>query len=131
MGKILIVEDSTTDMAFVADVMKNADYEIVTAIDGEEAELKIATEEIDLMILDIVIPKKNGFQVCRNSKGDERFRHIPVIMLSSKGNESDKVWGLKQGADEYLTKPVEPLDLLLIVKKHLQRRGTSEAGTNP
>lgn len=131
MGKILIVEDSATDMAFVADVMKNADYEIVTAIDGEEAEHKIATEEIDLMILDIVIPKKNGFQVCRNSKGNERFRHIPVIMLSSKGNESDKVWGLKQGADEYLTKPVEPIDLLLIVKKHLQRRGTSEAGINP
>jgi DNA-binding response OmpR family regulator len=65
------------------------------------------------------MPKKNGFQVCRDIKSNEQYKHIPVIMVTSKDQESDKFWGMKQGADEYLTKPFKPEDLVKAVKKYI------------
>ena len=120
MARILVVEDSMTDMVFIVDTLKGANYDVVTAIDGEQAEEKLGVEKIDLMILDVVMPKKNGFQVCRDVKKNNELGHIPIIMLTSKNLDSDKMWGMKQGANVYLTKPIEPLDLLLNVKKQLQ-----------
>lgn len=119
MARILVAEDSITDLQYIKESLKDTGHEIITAMDGEEAEQKARSENIDLIILDIVMPKKNGFQVCRSLKKDEQFKHIPIIMTTSKTQESDKFWGLKQGADEYLTKPFEPIDILLAVKKHL------------
>lgn len=119
MARILVAEDSITDLQYIKESLKDTSHEIITAMDGEEAEQKARSENIDLIILDIVMPKKNGFQVCRSLKKDEQFKHIPIIMTTSKTQESDKFWGLKQGADEYLTKPFEPIDILLAVKKHL------------
>lgn len=121
MARILVAEDSITDLQYIKESLKDTGHEIITAMDGEEAEQKARSENIDLIILDIVMPKKNGFQVCRSLKKDEQFKHIPIIMTTSKTQESDKFWGLKQGADEYLTKPFEPIDILLAVKKHLSK----------
>ncbi|GBD98252.1 alkaline phosphatase synthesis transcriptional regulatory protein PhoP [bacterium BMS3Abin07] len=121
MAKILVAEDSITDLQFIKSALKETSHEIITASDGEEAEQKARSEAVDLIVLDVVMPKKSGFQVCRALKKDEKFKHIPIIMLTSKSQESDRFWGLKQGADEYITKPVEPIDLLLAIKKHLMR----------
>ncbi len=121
MAKILIAEDSATDIEYIKSVLGKTGHELSVATDGEEAEKKIRSEAFDLLILDVVMPKKNGFQVCRDIKKDEKLKHIPVIMLTSKNQASDKLWAEKQGAEEYLTKPCEPIDLLLAVKKHLNR----------
>jgi twitching motility two-component system response regulator PilH len=79
----------------------------------------VKSEKIDLIILDVVMPKKNGFQVCRDIKSNDQYKNIPVIMVTSKDQESDKFWGMKQGADEYLIKPFKPEDLLKAVKKYI------------
>lgn len=119
MSRILIAEDSATDIQFIKSVLSQTGHELVVATDGEEAERLVRSEPFDLVILDVVMPKKNGFQLCRDIKRDEKLKNIPVILLTSKDQPSDKLWGTKQGADEYLTKPCEPLELLLTVKKHL------------
>ncbi|HEB75930.1 MAG TPA: response regulator [Nitrospirae bacterium] len=119
MPRILVAEDSMTDLQFIKNALKDTGYEILTASDGDEAEQKVRTESVDLIILDVVMPKKNGFQVCRSLKRDEKYRHIPIIMITSKTQDSDRFWGLKQGADEYVTKPFEATDLLHAVRKHL------------
>ncbi len=119
MARILVAEDSITDLQFIKNALKETGYEILTASNGDEAEQKVRSEVVDLIILDVVMPKKNGFQVCRSLKRDEKYRHIPIILITSKTQDSDRFWGLKQGADEYVTKPFEPTDLLEAVKKHL------------
>jgi twitching motility two-component system response regulator PilH len=119
MARILVAEDSITDLQFIKNALQETGYEILTASNGDEAEQKVRSEMVDLIILDVVMPKKNGFQVCRSLKRDEKYRHIPIILITSKTQDSDRFWGLKQGADEYVTKPFEPTDLLEAVKKHL------------
>lgn len=121
MSRILIAEDSPTDIQYIRSILADTGHDLSVAMDGEEAERMVKNEPFDLVILDVVMPKKNGFQICREIKRDERLKDIPVIMLTSKDQPSDKLWGEKQGADEYLTKPCEPIDLLLAVKKHLTR----------
>ncbi len=121
MAKILVAEDSATELQMIKDILKETSHEVITAIDGEEAEQKARNEAVDMVILDIIMPKKNGFQVCRDLRTDSKLCAVPIIMVSSKDQESDKTWGLKQGASEYLTKPFTPLDLLLAVKKHLKK----------
>ncbi len=120
MAKILIADDSQTDSKFIKSVLDQGGYELYFATDGEEAEKMVKNQQFDLMILDIVMPKKNGFQLCREFKKDEKTRNIPIIVLTSKNQESDKIWGTKQGADAYLTKPCAPIELLATVKKFLR-----------
>jgi len=119
MAKILIADDSPTELAFLQEALRGTSHEIITARDGKEAEEKARTMPVDLIILDVVMPNKNGFQVCRDLKKDPKFSSIPIIITTSKSGDSDKFWGKKQGADEYITKPYEPVDILLAVKKHL------------
>jgi DNA-binding response OmpR family regulator len=119
MAKILLAEDSNTDLAYLMEALKKTSHEIITARDGQEAEAKAKSEGVDLIVLDVIMPKKNGFQVCRSLKKDPAMQHIPIILTTSKSGESDKFWGKKQGADEYITKPYEPVDILLAIKKHL------------
>jgi len=120
MAKILVADDSMTDLKFVHSVLQDTGHELITAMDGEDAENKARTENVDLIILDVVMPKKNGFQVCRDLKRDAQFKDIPINLLTSKNQESDKFWGAKQGADEYVTKPCSPKDLLDAVRKHMK-----------
>lgn len=120
MAKILIAEDSQTDTKFIKSVLDGFGYELFFASDGEEAEKMVKNQKFDLMILDIVMPKKNGFQLCREFKKDERTKNIPIIILTSKNQESDRLWGTKQGADAYITKPCAPIELLTTVKKFIR-----------
>ena len=122
MAKILVAEDSLTELQMIKDILKDTSHEIIAAADGEEAEKKARTESVDMIILDVIMPKKNGFQVCRDLRADKKFAGLPIIMVSSKDQESDKAWGMKQGATEYLTKPFTPLDLILAVKKHVKKK---------
>lgn len=122
MSKILVAEDSATELQLIKDILKETSHEVITAGDGEEAEARVRNEAVDMVILDVIMPKKNGFQVCRDLRMDQRFKDLPIIMLTSKDQESDKVWGLKQGATEYITKPFTPIDLLVAVKKHLKKK---------
>ena len=120
MGKILVADDSVTDLKFIHSVIEGTGHEIITAMDGEDAEKKARLEKVSLIILDVIMPKKNGFQVCRALKQDGATKAIPIILLTSKGQESDKFWGEKQGADAYLVKPCQPKELMDTVTKFLK-----------
>ncbi len=121
MAKILVAEDSTTDIKFIESILGDKGHQLIVVRDGEEAEQKIKEQPFDIIILDVVMPKKNGFQICRWIKKDEKLRKTPVIMVTSKNQAADKVWGRQQGADIYLTKPYEPTELLFAVNKSLRR----------
>jgi twitching motility two-component system response regulator PilH len=110
--RILIVEDSPTAMLQITTILQNKGYELLHAVDGEEALQKAADKLPHLIVLDIILPKKNGFQVCRQLKTTTQTQEIKILMLTSKTQESDRFWGLKQGADDYMTKPFEASDLL-------------------
>lgn len=110
--RILIVEDSPTAMLQITTILQNKGYELLHAVDGEEALQKAVDKLPHLIVLDIILPKKNGFQVCRQLKTTTQTQEIKILMLTSKTQESDRFWGLKQGADDYMTKPFEAGDLL-------------------
>jgi twitching motility two-component system response regulator PilH len=117
--KILIVDDSPTELTLMGNPLREAGYMVVTAIDGEDAINKVVSESPDLVVLDVVMPKKNGFQVCREIRTRLAKPDLPVIMLTTKNEASDKFWGLKQGANEYMAKPFSSQDLLSTVKRLL------------
>jgi len=119
--KILIVDDSPGELQLIRKILSQAGYMIITAADGEEGIEKAFSEQPDLILLDILMPKKTGFQACRAIKSSPETRHIPVILLSSKTQPADKFWGMKQGADLYLTKPVVPVELLKAVAGFIAR----------
>ncbi len=122
MAKILIAEDSITDAKYIESILRDAGYnDLYFANDGEEAENLLRQEKFDLIILDVVMPKKSGYQLCREIKKNEKMKDIPVILVTSKKEETDKMWGKMQGADEYVTKPYEPIDLLVVIKKCLKK----------
>ena len=110
--KILVVDDSPTELKIMSEPFIPKGYNIITAMDGEEA-IKMAEEEKpDLIVLDVIMPKMNGFQVCRKIKTTPELKDIKIILLTSKNQESDEFWGMKQGADAYMTKPFDPDKLL-------------------
>lgn len=112
MKKILIVDDSPTELKLIADVFNAAYFTIVTAVDGETAVETALAEKPDLIILDVVMPKMNGFQACRKIKTTPELKDTPVILVTSKNQESDEFWGIKQGADVYMTKPFNAVELM-------------------
>ncbi len=117
--KILVVDDSPVQLKMTIAALQGQPYEILTAMDGEEALQKVHSDIPDLVVLDVVMPKMDGFQVCRKMKASPEMQHIPVIMLSSKNQKVDAFWGKKQGADMYLTKPFEQANLLDAITKSL------------
>ncbi len=120
MGKtILLVEDSPTEMKLMQQALEGKGYNLIAASDGEEALKKAVQFKPDLILLDIVLPKKNGFQVCRTIKTSPDTQNTKVILISSTTQDTDRFWGLKQGADEYLTKPVPVEALLASVVRHV------------
>ncbi len=116
---ILIVEDSPTEMQIVKNALQSRGYNVITAANGEEGIEKAHRERPQLVVLDIILPGKNGYQVCRDLKSSPDTKDVPVIMLTSKSQESDRFWGLKQGADAYLIKPWREDELLATVARHL------------
>jgi len=113
--KILVVEDSPTTRRQITGILESSGYQVITAEDGEAALQLVREHHPELVVLDIVLPKKNGYQVCRNIKADPELA-IKVLMLTAKDQEKDRIWGQRQGADLYLSKPVDADELIKAVK---------------
>ncbi len=111
MALILIVDDSPTEVHQMRQVLEAAGFEVETAADGDEAIRKARALRPDLILMDIVMPGMDGFRATRELSNDPKTRAIPVIMVSSKDQESDMVWGMRQGAVDYLVKPVSASQL--------------------
>ena len=112
--KILVVDDSKTELHHLSEVLGKRGYSVRTAENGEEAMRRLAEEKPDLILMDVVMPGQNGFQLTRAITRDPRYADVPVIMCTSKNQETDKVWGMRQGARDYIVKPVNGDELSLI-----------------
>ncbi|MEA5503364.1 response regulator [Halotia wernerae UHCC 0503] len=120
MSTVLIVEDSIAQREMITDLLKATGLTVTHASDGVEALEAIQTTPPDLVVLDIVMPRMNGYEVCRRLKSDPKTQNVPVVMCSSKGEEFDRYWGMKQGADAYIAKPFQPTELVGTVKQLLR-----------
>ena len=118
--QILVVDDEKDIVETLSFMMRARGYEVIEAYDGEEG-LKLAKEQSpDLMILDVMMPKINGYKIARLLKYDSKYKHIPIIMVTARGQDSDKLIGEETGADEYITKPFEFEEVLDCVNKYLE-----------
>jgi DNA-binding response OmpR family regulator len=117
--KILVVDDETELLKALSIRLNTSGYEVITASDGQEGLEKAKSLNPDLIVLDILMPKMDGYEVCRMLKFDEKYKSIPVIMLTAKAQDIDKAMGKKVGADDYITKPFETQDLVDKIKKYL------------
>ena len=116
MPKILVVDDSPTEIFQFKEMLENLGHEVITAENGRDGVTMAISEQPDVVLMDIVMPDMNGFQATRQIARAEETKHIPVIIVSSKNQETDKVWGRRQGAKGYITKPVVQADLLSAMK---------------
>ena len=114
--KVLVVDDSKTELMFMTDLLQKNGFSVKTAENAEDAFRRLAEEKPDLILMDVVMPGQNGFQLTRAITRDERYASVPVIMCTSKGQETDKVWGMRQGASDYVVKPVKAEELLAKIK---------------
>ena len=119
MQRILIVDDSPTQQSAIRQPLEATGYQVVVASAGDEGLNRLENEPFDLLVLDVIMPGKNGFQICRQIRRDERWAELPILMVTSKDQDADRFWGLKQGATEYITKPFEPDNLLAAVRRHI------------
>lgn len=110
--KILIVDDSATDRQFLVEVLTKQGFQCVTAQSGDEGIAKSKSELPDLVLMDIIMPGTDGFKATRAITHDEATKHIPVIVCTSKRLETDRIWGMRQGAKDYIIKPIDPKELL-------------------
>lgn len=120
-NNILIIEDEKNIAKLIRYNLEKEDYECYTAKSGEDGLDILKKHGIDLVVLDIMLPGMDGFEVCRNIKQDGRLKGIPIIMLTAKGEEVDRIVGLELGADDYMVKPFSPRELTLRVKAVLKR----------
>jgi twitching motility two-component system response regulator PilH len=116
MTKILVVDDSPTEVFQFKEMLEQMGYEVVTAENGREGVVMAASEQPDIVLMDIVMPDMNGFQATRQITRSADTKHIPVIIVSSKNQETDKVWGQRQGARGYVTKPVDTEELVSVMQ---------------
>jgi len=116
-NKILLVEDDSYLVKAITIRLEANDFEVVAAIDGEEGLAKARSEKPDLIILDIMLPKMSGFDICRKLKIDKRYKDIPIIMLTAKFQPSDIEFGKEMGADAYITKPFDSQVLLAKIEE--------------
>jgi twitching motility two-component system response regulator PilH len=114
--KILLVDDSKTELHHLSEVLLKRGYQVRTAENGDEAMRRLAEEKPDLILMDVVMPGQNGFQLTRAITRDPRFADVPVIMCTSKSQETDKVWGMRQGARDYIVKPINGDELVAKIK---------------
>jgi DNA-binding response OmpR family regulator len=119
--KILAVDDSPTILEMIKAILVAGGYEVVTAADGAEALNTAKSEKPDLILLDVMLPKLDGYRVCRLLKFDQNYKHIPIVMLTAKSEEQSVATGIRTGANLYLTKPIEPERLLEAVASELAK----------
>jgi len=120
MAKVMVVDDAKSELKLIEGILKTAGHEVVCFPDGEELEERVVLERPDLLLLDIVMPHRDGYEIRRSLKRDERTRAMPVVLVSSKNQESDRVWGKRQGADEYLGKPFTAEQLVTVVRQFVR-----------
>ena len=120
-ARILAVDDSATILEMIKAILTAGGYEVLTAADGAEALDVARSESPDLILLDVMLPKLDGYRVCRLLKFDQKYKAIPIIMLTAKTEEQSMATGIRTGANQYLTKPVEPERLLAAVAEELER----------
>jgi len=120
MKRILVVEDEKNIRELIEFNLKNAGFSVVKAVDGKEALDKLSSE-IDLVVLDLMLPEIDGMEVCRKIRGNDELRKIPIIMLTAKGEEVERILGLEMGADDYMTKPFSPRELIARIKAIFRR----------
>jgi two-component system, OmpR family, alkaline phosphatase synthesis response regulator PhoP len=125
--RILVVDDEIYIVHILEFSLTMEGYSVLTASDGEEALRIIEQERPDLVVLDIMMPKLDGYEVCRQLRQDEQFRSLPVILLSAKGRPIDREAGLSAGADDYITKPFSPRKLLEKMRELLERQDLKKA----
>ena len=124
MPTALIVDDSQTLRHMLSELLQDNGMTVMQAIDGVDAKEKIQMNQPDLVITDLVMPQMNGYELCRWIKSEPIYQHLPILVCTTKSEEFDRYWGMKQGADAYITKPFHPLELLRTVRqllKHLPR----------
>ena len=119
MALVLIVDDSPTDQHVIAKALETHGYETLVASDGEEALNLAESQHPDVILMDVVMPGMNGFQATRKLSNNPATSEIPVVMVTSKNQETDKIWGLRQGAVEYLMKPVGDDELVAAVQANI------------
>lgn len=113
---ILLVDDSKTELHHLSEILVKHGYEVRTAANGEEAMRRLNESKPDLILMDVVMPGQNGFQLTRAITRDPQFANIPVVMCTSKNQETDRVWGMRQGARDYVVKPVETDELIAKIR---------------
>src|SRR6266446_2390141 len=128
MPKILVVDDEPDAVELIDFNLKAASYEVVTAADGNEALKKARSSLPDLIVLDLMLPEVDGLEVCKILRRDPSTAAIPIVMVTAKADEIDRILGLELGADDYITKPFSPREMILRIKKILERgRSQNEA----
>ena len=119
MALILIADDSPTEVFVLKKILEKHNHQVISAEDGEQAMELAQSKHPSLILMDVVMPKLNGFQATRRLTKDEATSDIPIIIVSSKNQETDRLWGLRQGAKGYLSKPVDEKELIQEVNKLL------------
>lgn len=119
MAKILVVDDSPVEMLRFREILSRHGHEIVEAKDGETGCAMAISEQPNVVLMDIVMPEMNGFQATRKITREPKTAHIPVVIVSTKNQETDRVWGMRQGAKEYLTKPIDEQELVSVLTRIL------------
>ncbi|MFT3857890.1 MAG: response regulator [Aquabacterium sp.] len=114
--KILLVDDSKTELHVLSELLTKKGYQVRTAENGDEAMRRLQEDKPDLILMDVVMPGQNGFQLTRAITRDPAYADVPVIICTSKNQETDRVWGMRQGARDYVVKPVNPEELLSKIK---------------
>jgi twitching motility two-component system response regulator PilH len=114
--KVLIVDDSKTETLFMTDLLQRNGFAVRSAENAAEAFARLAEDKPDLILMDVVMPGQNGFQLTRSISRSPEFTGIPIIMCTSKSLETDRVWGMRQGARDYITKPVNSSELFAKIK---------------
>ncbi len=114
--KVLVVDDSKTELMFISDLLQKNGFAVTTADDGDQAFKCLSAETPDLILMDVVMPGKNGFQLARSIARDPLYAQVPIIFCSSKNQETDRLWGLRQGAKDYITKPFDPDELIAKIR---------------
>jgi twitching motility two-component system response regulator PilH len=117
MAKVMVVDDAVSDAKLMEGILRAAGHQVICYANGEGLEEKVVAERPDVLLLDIVMPKRNGYEVLRSLKRNAATKSMPVVLVTSKNQSSDEVWGRRQGADDYLGKPFTPEQLVGAVRR--------------
>jgi DNA-binding response OmpR family regulator len=129
--KVLIIDDSTSACLFMASALEKTGFQVITAPNGQEGLTKAFQERPNCLILDVILPGINGFELCRRLRAMDPQHHIPIILISSKNTPLDQRWGLRQGADRYLSKPFTQEALVQVVEDVLPKRPDPSVSMRP